>query len=127
MSVGDVRKLVESVGESFGRDLDEWLACFADPFVTATDRRTVVSAHADARNHAATMLTELRERGFDRSGLRSIEVLMHGDDAAFASARFDRLRSDGTTIETIWGGYLCRKRQGRWVVVTLVPGNSIGG
>jgi len=40
---------------------------------------------------------------------------------AFADCSFDRLRSDGSVVEPFHAGHLCRKRNGRWMVVTLAP------
>ena len=53
--------------------------------------------------------------------VRSADVAMLGDDMAFADASFDRLRSEGSVLEPFEAGYLCRERNGRWLVVTLAP------
>jgi hypothetical protein len=46
---------------------------------------------------------------------------MIGDDMAFTDGTFDRPRSDGSVLEPFHAGNLCRKRNGRWMVVTLAP------
>jgi hypothetical protein len=54
--------------------------------------------------------SKLRERGLDRTALRSVNTMMLGEDMAFADASFERLRSDGSVLEPFQAGYLCRRR-----------------
>jgi hypothetical protein len=121
MAEVDVRALIEEVGATFGRDVDGWLACFADPFVAATDAATIALDHDAARAMGTQMFDELRERGFDHTELQDVVITPQGDDVAFAHARFIRRRADGSILEPIEASYLCRKRTDRWVVATLIP------
>lgn len=121
MSQSDVQHLIATVAESFGTSIDEWLECFADPFVLAAPVSTVVLEHEAARGMFEQVRSQLRDRGFDRSALRSVDIMMLGDDMAFADASFERLRSDGSVLEPVQAGYLCRRRNDRWLVVTLAP------
>jgi hypothetical protein len=109
------------VAESFGRSVEAWLDCFAEPLVIATPESTLVLEGDAARTMGEQIRSQLRDRGLDRTEVRSLEIVMIGEDIAFADGSFDRLRSDGSVLEVFQAGYLCRKRNGRWLVVTLAP------
>ena len=121
MSKSEVQQLIATVAESFGRSVDAWLDCFADPLVIAAPASTVVLERDAARTMGEQGRSQLRDRGLDRTEVRSLEIAMIGDDMAFVDGSLDRLHSDGSVLEQFQAGYLCRKRNGRGLVVTLAP------
>ena len=125
MSKSEVQQLIATVAESFGRSVDAWLDCFADPLVIAAPASTMALDRDAARTMGEQIRSQLRDRGLDRTEVRSLEISMTGDDIAFADGSFDRLRSDGSVLEAFQAGYLCRRRNGRWLVVTLAPRAAI--
>ena len=125
MSELEVQHLIADVAESFGVGIDEWLDYFADPLVVAAPASTMTLEHGAARSVFEEVRSQLRDRGLNRTEVRSVNVVMLGDDIAFVDGNFDRLRSDGSLLEPFQAGYLCRKRNGRWLVVTLAPRSAV--
>lgn len=121
MSESDVQQLIAEVAESFGGGIDTLLAHYADPVVIAGPDSTQTLDHGVASGMFEQMRSQLREQGFDRTQIRSLNVSMLGADVALADATLDRRRSDGSLLETIHAGYLCRRREGRWLIVALAP------
>lgn len=121
MGQAEVRQLIDSVAEAFGTGVDAWLDCFADPIVLAAPDATQSLDHASARPVFEQLRNALRERGLDRTEVRAAEITMVGNDIALADCTFNRLCADGSLLEIMQAAYLCRRRNGRWLVVTLAP------
>jgi ketosteroid isomerase-like protein len=117
----EIRSLIQEVGNTFGRDVDAWLECFAEPFVVATDVATMALDLDAARAMGTQMFEELRKQGFDHTELQEAAITVNGDDIAVAHARFVRRRADGSVLEPVEATYLCRKRADGWKVVALAP------
>ena len=118
---GQGNRLIATVAEAFRRSVNAWLDCFADPLVIALPESTLALERDEARTTGERILSQLRDRGLERTEVRSLEIAMIGDNMAFADGSFDRLRSDGSVLEPFQAGYLCCRRNGRWLVVTLAP------
>jgi len=125
MSQSEVEQLIADVAHSYGTGVNEWLDFFADPLVFAGPENTITFEHDAARDFFDEMRTQLRGRGLDRTEVHSVNVVMLGDDVAFADGSFVRLRSDGSLLEPFRAGYLCRRRNGRWLVVTRAPHTEV--
>jgi ketosteroid isomerase-like protein len=124
MAEHEIRSLIQEVGKTFGRDVDAWLACFAEPLVVATSAGTMVLDLVAARAMGTQMFDELRERDFDHTELQEAAVTVVAEDIGVAHASFIRRRADGSVLEPVEATYLCRKRADGWKVVTLAPAGA---
>ncbi len=66
------------------------------------------------------VMERLRERGYARSELGSLEVRILGAQSAFATGIAIRYKSDGEELERAGISYLLRKTDDAWKLVVMV-------
>ena len=116
-----LRDLIGRIEASFGRDLHEWLSCFARPMILVTPAATLSlpdDAAADAQFRP--MFDDLAARGFESTRADSVTIRQIDDDLALVDAVFTRQRSDGSLLERVGALYICRRTDHEWIVATLV-------
>lgn len=123
LSVGrGVRKLVGQIEEWFGRDLEKFLGCFDPPVavITGAGTRNLVD-RTELEAMFEPLFASLAARGFERTTADTIEARALGDGLALLDAAFTRRRVDGTALEQVASLYACRRVDGAWRIVALIP------
>ena len=114
-------RLIERIGQSFGRDLDAWLACFEPPFAFVTPEATVVAENEDAaRRRFRRAFEALQAAGFESSAADHVSVSYIGDDMALVDAAFTRRHRDGSPMGRMAALYVCRRRDEHWRIAAVV-------
>jgi len=113
--------LIERIEETFGRDLDAWLACFQPPFAFVTSHVTLVAAdEAEARLRFGPAFERLQASGFASSVADEVTTRYLGEDLALVDARFTRRNRDGSQMGRMAAVYVCRRDAEGWHVAAVI-------
>ena len=79
---------------------------------------SVLNAQQDAEQFFERLIYGLRQRGYARSVLTSVQVKHLGDDLALVNARGERYKRDGELLEQLSALYTMRKLDGTWRIAS---------
>ena len=114
-------KLIERIAETFGHDLDAWLACFQPPFAFVTPEATLVAAdEAEARLRFGPAFESLQGSGFASSVADEVTTRYLGEDIALVDASFTRHRRDGSQMGRMAALYVCRRYAEGWRIAAVI-------
>ena len=80
----------------------------------------VLASVQDAEQFFERSIYAMRQRGYARSVLTSVQVKQLSDDLALVSARGDRFTREGDLFERMSGVYTMRQSEGTWRIVSAV-------
>jgi hypothetical protein len=86
-------------------------------FISATTTHVLANLQ-DAEQFFERMFYALRNRGYSRSVLTSVQVKDLADDLALVHSRGERFASDGNLLEQLAALYTMRKVEGTWRIAT---------
>jgi ketosteroid isomerase-like protein len=88
-------------------------------FISGTGTHVLASLQ-DAESFFERLFFTLRQRGYSRSVLSSVQVKCLSDDLALVHSRGERLQRDGQLLERLAALYTMRKSEGTWRIATAM-------
>jgi hypothetical protein len=64
--------------------------------------------------------TEIKARGWNRSGVDHLDVFATGVDTGLLISDFTRYRADNSIVESKRAYYIVQRKEGRWKIVTIL-------
>jgi len=118
----DLEDFYQSYIAAFNReDIDAFSEKFAFPYAWVTGRQGLsqCASEGEHQRNFARIMTELRERGWARSGVDRFKSWPMADDLAMILADVTRYRTDGSVLERVRACYTVRRDASSWKIVTL--------
>jgi hypothetical protein len=82
---------------------------------------TVLANPDDVRVMFAAILASLEQRGYHHSVVKDVSKVRIGDDYVVATILIDRMKLDGTKIDTVCSSYSMVKMTAGWRFLAWVP------
>lgn len=126
MTIDQIRKELETFYQSYiaafnREDIDAFSATFDFPYAWVTGRHGLsqCASQSDHQRSFATIMTDLKQRGWARSGIDQLKTWPLAEDVAMILADVTRYKADGSVLERVRACYTLRRDAKDWKILTL--------